>query len=282
MRLIEGAWDCHAHIIDDPARYPLAKQRSYDPPRALLDDYLTMLDRFGIERGFLVQPSVYGFDNSCMLDALDRADGRLLGIAVPSPETTHAELEALHRRGVRGVRCNLLYAGGLDIPSALQWQPALRALDWHVVLHLALEDVDDVRALVERFTVPVVVDHMGRPAPGRTDPSVPQMRNVIELVREGACFVKLSAPYRLSHEAPPWRDVVPLARALAAANPDACLWGSDWPHTDTHASVRTVDLLDALETWCSDGDVLRRVTTAADARLWERAQGPGHRMRRRS
>jgi predicted TIM-barrel fold metal-dependent hydrolase len=121
MRLPAGAWDCHAHIIGDRARYPLAPARSYDPPRAQLGDYLDLLDRCGIERGFLVQPSVYGFDNSCMLDALDRGGGRLLGIAVPAPATTHAQLEALHRRGVRGVRCNLLNAGGLDIATALQW-----------------------------------------------------------------------------------------------------------------------------------------------------------------
>jgi predicted TIM-barrel fold metal-dependent hydrolase len=143
----------------------------------------------------------------------------------------------------------------------------LRALGWHIVLHIALDHIADVRAFVERFAVPVVIDHMGRPEPGRIDLSAPRLQTLVELVREGACFVKLSAPYRFSHEPPPWRDVALLARVLVAANPDACLWGSDWPHTDTHESVRTSDLLRALEMWCSDREVLRRVVVAAETRL---------------
>ena len=267
MRLPAGAWDCHAHVIGDPARFPLSPGRSYEPPRAPLDDYLATLDRLGIERGFLVQPSVYGFDNRCMLAALERADGRLLGVAVPAPDTEHRELEALHRQGVRAVRCNLLNPGGLDIATALLWQPALRALGWHIVLHIAVQEVVDARALVARFDVPVVIDHMGRPAPGRTDPSAPGLQTLVDLVREGACYVKLSAPYRMSSASPPWRDVAPLARALVDARVDACLWGSDWPHTDTDEPVRTDDLLDALDSWCPDSNVLRRIALAADARL---------------
>lgn len=277
MRPPAGAWDCHAHVIGDPARYPLSTRRSYDPPRAPLEDYLATLERLGIERGFLVQPSVYGFDNRCMLDALERADGRLLGVAVPPPETTHRELEALHRKGVRAVRCNLLNPGGIDIATARDWQPALRALGWHVVLHIALPEIADVRALVDSFDVPVVIDHMGRPAPGRIDPSEPGLRTLVDLVREGSCFVKLSAPYRMSVESPPWRDVAPLARALVEANADACLWGSDWPHTDTHEAVKTADCLEVLNDWCPDADALRRIALAADTRLSHATSGAAQR-----
>jgi predicted TIM-barrel fold metal-dependent hydrolase len=108
-------WDCHAHVIENTERYPLWSGRGYDPPIAALDDYLAFLDRNGIARGVLVQPSVYGFDNRCLLDALERADGRLRGIAVPAPDTSAAEMEAMHRFGVRGVRCNLINAGGLSM-----------------------------------------------------------------------------------------------------------------------------------------------------------------------
>lgn len=78
------AWDCHAHVFEDPRIYPLASLRSYDPPPAPLEAYLEMLDRCGLARGILVQPSVYGFDNRCLLDALDRAQGRLLGVVAES------------------------------------------------------------------------------------------------------------------------------------------------------------------------------------------------------
>jgi predicted TIM-barrel fold metal-dependent hydrolase len=246
----DGAWDCHAHVID-AERFPLWAGRDYQPPPASLEDYLALLDRLGLKYGVLVQPSVYGFDNRCMLDALDRADGRLFGVAVPAPDSTPQQLEALHRRGIRGVRCNLLNRGGLEPETVLGWQPVLRELGCHVSFQLAVETVV-LASWFERFDVPLVVDHMGRPAPGRADPSSPALSGLIDLVRDGACFVKLSAPYRLSAVPPPWPDVTPLARALLEANPSACLWATDWPHTQAQEWLPEDDLLRALVAWCPD------------------------------
>jgi 2-pyrone-4,6-dicarboxylate lactonase len=262
------SWDCHAHVIESTERYPLWSGRGYEPPIAPLDDYLGFLDRNGIERGVLVQPSVYGFDNRCMLDALQRADGRLRGIAVPEPMTSVAELEAMHGVGVRGVRCNLINPGGLSIEEALAWQPVLRDLGWHVELHVAIENYTNLPVCIEQLGVQVVFDHMGRPTPGHCDPALPHMQHLIELVRAGDCYVKLSAPYRLSGAAPPWPDVVPLAQALLAANPNHCLWGSDWPHPDTAAQVFERDLLDARNAWCSDDETRALLLTSAAAALF--------------
>ena len=248
-----GAWDCHAHVIGDRARYPLAPGRSYDPPDAPLETYLAMLDRRGIARGVLVQPSVYGDDNRCMLDALDRAGARLAGIAVPAPGSSPRDLEAMHARGVRGVRCNVLNPGGLDPEIVVKWQPVLRQLGWHVVLHIDVTAIAGLRAWLTGFGIPVVIDHMGHPPLGR------QVPELVECVRDGVCVVKLSAPYRLSPESPPWRDVALLARTFLAANPAGCLWGSDWPHTDVTSSVREDDLFAALADWCPDPGTLRSV-----------------------
>ncbi len=256
-RVPEGAWDCHAHVLGDPAEYPLAPGRSYEPPMASLDAYLTMLDRLGFERGVLVQPSVYGFDNRCMLDALDASRGRLVGVAVPSPDATRADLEAMHRTGVRAVRCNRLNPGGLDPEVVVGWAPLLLELGWHVELHLDMAPVPDLEAFVRRFGVPVVFDHMGRPEPGRTDPHEPLLRRLAGLARAGACFVKLSAPYRLTTSGAPWPDVGPLARELLAVAPHACVWATDWPHVDTPEAIRQDDLLAVLAEWCPDPAVLR-------------------------
>jgi predicted TIM-barrel fold metal-dependent hydrolase len=253
--------DFHAHVIDE--RFPLWAGRGYEPRVATLDDYLGFLDRNGIARGVLVQPSVYGFDNRCLLDGLQRADGRLRGIAVPAPDTTAEELEAMHRSGVRGVRCNLMYPGGLGFDAVSAWQPVLHELGWRVELQIALETVTDLAALIERFEGPIVIDHMGRPTPGQCDPSRPALQQLIALVRAGACYVKLSAPYRLSVEKPPWRDVAPLAQALLAANASKCLWGSDWPHLDTGARVTEPDLFAALTEWCPNGQSSLLITPAS-------------------
>ena len=255
-------WDCHAHVIGDPAQYPLAPGRSYDPPLAPLEAYLSFLGGHGIARGLLVQPSVYGFDNRCMLDALDRANGRLVGVAVPSPDSTPRDLEALHLRGVRGVRCNRLNPGGLAPDVVLRWRPQLREMGWHVALHMAVGDTSGLRAYLERFELPVAIDHMGRPdlAPVGVAP-------LEGCVRDNLCFVKLSAPYRISSQPAPWRDVTVTARSLLAANPAGCLWGSDWPHTDVTTPVRAVDLFAALDEWCGDPGTRRVVMTDAPTAL---------------
>ena len=260
-----GAWDCHAHIIGDRARYPLAPRRSYDPPDAPLDAYLAMLDRRGIARGVLVQPSVYGFDNRCMLDALDRSGGRLSGVAVPDPGSSPQDLEAMHLRGVRGVRCNLLNPGGLDPEIVVKWRHVLRELAWHVVLHIDVAAVDDLRSWLRKFGTPIVIDHMGHPPLGQL-----QLPELVGCVRDGTCIAKLSAPYRISSEPPPWRDVASLARVLLAANPGACLWGSDWPHTDVASPVQEDDLFAALEAWCPDPATRRTVLDDVPRSLYRR------------
>ena len=75
----------------------------------------------------------------------------------------------MHERGVRGVRCNLINPGGLS-PAVVAWQPALRAMGWHVELHLAVDRRPDWADVVESFDIPVVIDHMGRPTPVRSIP----------------------------------------------------------------------------------------------------------------
>ncbi|MGD8359976.1 MAG: amidohydrolase family protein [Gemmatimonadota bacterium] len=254
--LPSGSWDCHAHVIEGTDRFPLAPGRSYEPPVARLPAYLGFLDRFGLGRGALVQPSVYGFDNRCMLTALEAAGGRLVGVAVPAPETGPGELEALHRRGVRGVRCNLLNPGGIDPSVVLRWKPVMRELGWHLDMHVDVESWGEMGTVLDRFGIPVVIDHMGRPDLARPWDR-PGLRLLADRLREGDCFVKLSAPYRLSGDAPPWPSVTPLAQTLLEANPSRCLWASDWPHVDTKCPVHAEDLSEALADWCPDPSLLR-------------------------
>jgi predicted TIM-barrel fold metal-dependent hydrolase len=262
-----GAWDCHAHVIEDPSRFPLSPTRDYDPPLAPLDAYLALLDRYGITHGLLVQPSVYGFDNRCLLDALERAEGRLLGVAVPAPDSTAKQLEDMHGRGIRGVRCNQLYPRGLSLETVMTWQPILQELGWHVGMHIEIDAIAELRTIVERVQLPIVIDHMGRPALGHTHPSEPRLQQLVELVRSGHCYVKLSAPYRFSDEAAPWADVRPLARALLDTRPDRCLWATDWPHTDSSSTVHETDLFEALSDWCPDMQTRRTVLTDAPVTL---------------
>ena len=112
LRLPRRSCDTHAHIMGPAARYAYSPARIYTPPDCLLADYLHMLDTLGVERAVLVQPSVYGTDNSAMLDAMKAAGGRLRGVAVVADDVTDAELQELDAAGVRGVRVNIVDVEG--------------------------------------------------------------------------------------------------------------------------------------------------------------------------
>src|SRR5215510_5293836 len=63
-----NATDCHHHIYN--ARYPVDPGATLRPPDALVEDYRALQKRIGTTRNVLVQPSTYGIDNRCHLDAL--------------------------------------------------------------------------------------------------------------------------------------------------------------------------------------------------------------------
>src|SRR5438874_4095728 len=128
--------DCHAHVCGPQSRYPYARNRLYTPQDASPADYRRMLDSLGIERGVLVQPSIYGTDNRALLDALAEDRTRLRGVAVV-PYNIHArELEALHQAGVRGVRQNIVDLkdgkGQLPLDELRKLATKIGSLGWHV------------------------------------------------------------------------------------------------------------------------------------------------------
>ena len=69
-RMPAHACDCHSHIIGPYNRYPMVESRVYTPPMASVDELKDLHDKLGIHRSVLIQPSFYGDDNTCLLDAL--------------------------------------------------------------------------------------------------------------------------------------------------------------------------------------------------------------------
>ena len=223
-------WDCHTHVIGDRARFPLSPSRGYEPPDAPLESLIAHLDLIGADRAVIVQPSVYGFDNSCLLDAIARSDGRCIGVCVPAPGTTTTDLDRLHRGGVRGLRCNLVNPGGLRLEETEGWWPWMRERHWHLQLQIDVTR-QSVADLAARDGIPqLVVDHMGYPPRGSRPGAI---AGLLDAVSDKRVFVKLSAPYRLTAAEPPYPDATALARALLDRNAGRCLFASDWPHTET-------------------------------------------------
>lgn len=264
-----GSCDCHAHIMGPAERYPYGTPRSYTPPDALLTEYLGMHAIVGVDRGVLVQPSVYGTDNRNMLNAMAVAGGRLRGVGVIDASIPEAELERMHAAGVRGVRFNLLFKGGPPMMEAARVAERIARLGWHLQFLIDVGAHPDLDRRFADFPVPVVIDHMGHMPAGRgTDD--PGFRALLRLLDGGRCWVKLSAPYRVSGGGPPYADVVPIARALVERRPDRIVWGTDWPHPAIAGPMPNDGaLVDLLADWVPDDTVRRCILVDNPAVLYD-------------
>jgi predicted TIM-barrel fold metal-dependent hydrolase len=272
-----GAVDAHVHVFD-PSRFRYAQARSYTPGPASLEALCERHAELGIHRTVLVQPSVYGVDNACLLDALNRlGTERARGIAVLDVERTgEADIDALHRAGIRGVRLNLKTGGSEDMRTPAQALDRLaqrvRRPDWCVQLHGGPALLELLADRIDRFESQVVLDHFAGLGAAHAQSHPGAFDTLMGLLGTGRVWVKLSAPYRVSSDAPAHDDLVPLMSALLQAAPERLVWGSDWPHTGGDGTrekepaqieaFRTVDLpvlLHSLWRACAD-----------DAAAWHR------------
>ena len=284
-----GACDCHVHVFE-PDRFPYAAKRSYTPGPATVDDLLAFEGGIGMGRLVVVQPSVYGADNACLVAALVRLGDRGRGVAVIEPDrTSEAELDTLGRAGVRSVRVNLEAVGNRDPRAAERALAAvaerIAARGWSVQVYASLPVLAELEDEILHLPVPLVADHFaGARGEGGTDQ--PGFTTLIEMLRSGRVYVKLSAPYRASPRAPAYEDMAPIARALIQAAPERMLWASDWPHTGGGATgsndrsgrspssiepFRSVDVahvLRLLGDWSGDAETWRRILVDNPARLY--------------
>ena len=265
-----GAVDTHAHVIGLPPAHPFVAERSYTPPEATPGAYLHMLDATGMRYGVLVQVSVHGTDNRLMTETLRANPGRLRGVAVIPLGLADGELARLREAGVAGLRLNVLYGGGVGLENLEAFGALCRDWGWHLQLLLDARTLPELAPRIARLPVPVVVDHMGH-FPAKLGVESPGFQTLLGLARDGA-WVKLSGAYRLA-DAPkgaPWAETAPLARALLAAAPDRCVWGSDWPHVAHWGAMMNVgDLLDLLADWAPDESQRRRVLVENPHRLYD-------------
>jgi 2-pyrone-4,6-dicarboxylate lactonase len=220
--------------------FPYAPQRRYTPCDAPKEKLWALRDLLGFERSVVVQATCHGSDNSALVDALLDAAGRARGVATVGRDVADAELEALNRAGVRGVRFNFLRRLADRVPTAeiLEIGERIAALGWHVVVYFEAEDLPELFDVLASLPSAVVVDHMGRPDVTKSVDG-PEFGLFRRLMREGErVWSKVSCPERLSVTGPDaYQDVVPFARCLVESFPDRVLWGTDWPHPNmkTHA-----------------------------------------------
>src|SRR5688572_15403563 len=141
-----GACDCHVHVFGDPKKYPFFAGRTYTPEIASVDELRQMLSALRLERVVIVQPSVYGTDNTCTLDGMRELGDRARGVAVIDDKTTDAQLDAMAKAGIRGIRLNLATAGISDPTVARQrFENAIarvRNRGWHIQFNTQLPVIE--------------------------------------------------------------------------------------------------------------------------------------------
>ena len=280
-----GACDCHTHIHGDMREFPMFAGRVYTPEPALPEEMAQLHKALRMQRVVIVTPSVYGTDNSATLWGMKARGANARGVAVIDDKTPEGELDAMGRAGIRGIRINLATGGAAPDPAAARkrFQAAaerMQARRWHIQMYVTLPVISSIKDLVLASPVPVVFDHFGR-AQAALGVGQPGFSDLVELLRSGKAYVKVSGAYRVSHQGPDFADAAPLARALIAANPERIVWGTDWPHPNSEPmpgigpmdvrpffSIDDGRLLNQLPLWAPDAAVRKKILVDNPARLY--------------
>ncbi len=257
-------------------------RRHYTPGPAGHDDLLAHMARLSLERAVLVQPSVYGFDNRCMLDSLKHMGGCGRGIAVLPETVSENEMAQLANSGITGIRINLESSGGRDAGAMrdelARWADRVAGYGWHIQLYASFNVIDAALDSFKSLPVPIVLDHFAM-IPAAGSPTEPGLQRLLRhLGGGGNLYVKLSAAYRIGARTE--QDKVSgLAAALIDANPERVVWGSDWPHTSrdpgkaatqvsAYRSISRQDLAYELSAWLGTEALAHKVLVDNPGRLY--------------
>jgi D-galactarolactone isomerase len=256
------------HIFD--SRYPLAEKARRTEPDAPVTDYRKVQRRLGLERAVVVQPTAYGRDNRCTLEAIAALGQNARGIAVVDTSASDAELEALTRGGMRGVRFRMLDVPELPWDMLEEMATRVAAFGWHIQFQMDGRYFEARESLLKRLPGTLVIEHIGKflePVPAEH----PGFRSLLRLLDGGRCWVKLSGAYMMSKSGPPlYSDIGMLAKALVKHAPERLVWASNWPHPMSRGGVMPDDatLLDVLLDWAPEEKTRNRILSANPAELY--------------
>jgi D-galactarolactone isomerase len=254
------------HVFDD--RFPAAPTATSRLPHAPSSAYRKVQRELGLSRVVVVQPVGYAFDNTCTLEAMADFGDAARGVAMVRTDVTDDELARLTRAGVRGVRYFML-PGALVTWDTLEAMAArVRPFGWHVQLQLDGRDLPQHESVLRRLPGELVIDHNGKFLEP-VKPEHPAFQVLLRLLDSGKCWVKLSAPYETSKTGPPhYDDVGALARALVRANPDRCVWATNWPHPNRAKPPSSAAMLDLLLEWADDDATRGKILVDNPAKLY--------------
>lgn len=280
QRMPADSWDSHMHVTDPT--YPLAVGAAYVPCLHNLTDVRNFEGTIGIHNTVFVQPSIYGIDNSCLLDALrvvGPSHGR--GVVGIDPDLLDiTQLQEWHRLGVRGVRLNLKSNNATYTEDSLttmlqKYADAIRGFGWVLELYIGMEAMPILEKLVPSLGVRISIAHFGAPTlPSPETASypinpydIPGFPSLIDLVQAGSTWVKFSAPYRFDKDTQ-FRGVESIARELLKVAGDRCIFASDWPHT-RHDGLDIKPFVEAVLDWTDEANLTKEIFSLNAKELWD-------------
>lgn len=266
----QNACDCHHHIYD--GRFPVSPHwKQGFPEGATVADYRLLQQRLGTTRSVAVQPSTYGIDNRCLVDALGQLGANARGVAVVDPSVSDEELGSLTKAGVRAVRVNFVspQTWGKTTPDILNTLARkISAFGWHAQILMTGEQITEHESIIRDLPCDVVIDHLGRiPEPdGMAHPGYAAVRRLLD---NGRTWIKVTEPYEDSKLGAPYADTGKVAASYVKAAPERVLWGTDWPHP-TQRSTKPDDalLLDLLVDWAGDNRIVERILVGNPEKLF--------------
>jgi predicted TIM-barrel fold metal-dependent hydrolase len=256
-------------VFGPQAKFPFAADRTFTPQDASKETLFALHKLLGIERGVFVQSSCHGSDHAVLLDLLAAAPDRYRGVALLKPSTPAAEIEELHKAGVRGVRFHFFSHLGRPAPydDIRAVIAKVAPLGWHIAIHVGGQGVAEQYDFITSIAAPVVIDHIGRIdiGEGLDGKAFTALKRLLD---RGNVWVKLSGTDRITRAPYPYAGAVAFPRALAQHAPERVVWGSDWPHPNHYAVPNDGELVDLIAQIAPDETTRHKMMVENPAKLF--------------
>jgi len=262
-----GACDTHMHIYEPG--YALRDGAPHASQPGTLNHYLEVKKKLGLTRTVIVQPSGYGTDNTCTLEAMAKLGETARGVAIVDTEAPDAEIERLTKRGIRGIRYHMRGGAVLGWDTLARMAARVAPFGWHVQLQCESKEIGEHGAILRKLPCDLVIDHMVR-FEAATPETDKDWRAVMEFLAGGRCWIKLSGPYYGSKSGPPlYEDKARIAKALIKAAPERMVWATNWPHPSYKKNFPDEGkLLDLVADWTQDEALRKKILVTNPAKLY--------------
>lgn len=270
VEIPNGACDCHHHIYD-PVRFAYLPTDTRNQPPATVDCYRMLQRRLGISRNVIIQPSAYGTDNRCTLDALQQmGKENSRAVVVIDDSISDEELYRMNELGVCGVRFNINCGGSNDLGLIRRIAERIAPMKWFICFWMDPNLTVEIEQFLYSLPCDVIFDHRGH-IPSHMGIKHPAVKVISEMIKNNKAWVKLSGLYHDS-ECENYEDTISIGKVYVQANENRILWGTDWPHPSRYSAQKPMpndsDMLDALLIQAGTEENFRKILVDNPSRLF--------------